>query len=323
MRIASLLASATEIVSELGLLDQLVSISHECDFPPEALTRPRLSRPRFDPAELDSGAIDASVREAMARDGSVYEIDTELLARLQPDLILAQAVCEVCAVPTSLAETVARALGQRPRIVSLDAHRVADIYQAVVDVGSAAGVKDRAARVAAKLAKRVETVAVRVAGRPRPRVLAIEWLDPPFVPGHWTPEMVELAGGRDLLGRTGLPSRQMDWNDVAGADPDVLVIMPCGYGLRQARADADRYAERLMSVAPRAVETGRAFVVDGSAYFNRSGPRFATGVEILGALLHPELFPETDLDGKAEVWKGLPLLPLSLSTLDLFRENRR
>ena len=302
MRIASLLASATEIVYALGLEDSLVAISHECDYPPQALAKPRLSRPRFDPAGLSSGEIDAAVRDMMARHGSVYEVDQPLLQKLGPDLILSQAVCEVCAVPTSLAETVAQTLGSRPRILSLDSHSIADILAAVVDVAKAAGEPERGRKLAAALRLRLDRVANRVRGLSPPSVLAIEWLDPPFAPGHWTPEMIALAGGRNLFGESGRPSRQLAWEDLSGSDPDVLVIMPCGYGLAQSRADANRFADRLAAVAPRAVESGRAFVVDGSAYFNRSGPRMADGVEILGALLYPELFPETDLTGKAERW---------------------
>ena len=304
MRIASLLASATEVVYDLGLQDQLVAISHECDYPADALSRPRLSRPRFNPAGLSSGEIDHAVRDAMSQHGSVYQIDEALLARLQPDLIIAQAVCQVCAVPTSLAETVAALLGTRPRILSLDAHRVADILDAIAAVGRAAGVPDRGSRRAAELRSRVESVSARVRGCPRPRVLAIEWLDPPFVPGHWTPEMIALAGGDNLAGEAGRPSRQVSWSDLAGLDPDVLVVMPCGYGLAQSLDDAARFADRLREVAPRAVGQGRAFVVDGSAYFNRSGPRVVDGVEILGALLHPGVFPEVSLDGRVEQWQS-------------------
>jgi iron complex transport system substrate-binding protein len=203
-------------------------------------------------------------------------------------------------VPTSLAETVAQLLGHRPRILSLDAHRVADVFAGVEAVAAAAGQPERGARRAAELRGRVAAVSGRVRGRARPRVLAIEWLDPPFVPGHWTPEMITLAGGDCLVGDVGRPSRAVSWSDLAGLDPDVLVVMPCGYGLTQSLDDAARFADRLQEVAPRAAEQGRAFVVDGSAYFNRSGPRMVDGVEILGALLHPALFPETDLAGKAQ-----------------------
>ncbi|NIM51360.1 MAG: ABC transporter substrate-binding protein [Gemmatimonadales bacterium] len=302
MRIASLLGSATEIVYDLGLGDQLVAISHECDFPPEALIKPRISRPRFDPAAKSSREVDAAVRKAMERHGSVYELDEDRLRAVRPELILAQAVCEVCAVPTSMAQQAAAMLGNRPRVVSLDCHTVDDLFASVAVVGRAAGVVEQAEELVASLRGRIAAVVDRVAGAPRLQVLAVEWLDPPFVPGHWTPQMVEFAGGQLLVSEAAAPSREVSWDALAGLDPDVLVVMPCGYGLAAARADADRYARNLARVAGRAMRNGRAFVVDGSAYFNRSGPRMVDGIEILGALLHPDRFPEVELDGRAEVW---------------------
>ena len=270
---------------------------------------PEWSYPVFSLAERERRW--GRVRELMARDSSVYQIDTELLLALEPDLILAQAVCEVCAVPTSLAETVSQLMGRRPRILSLDAHTLGDILDAVVMVGDAAGAAERGRSVAAGLRARMAAVQARVERSPRPRVLAIEWLEPAFVPGHWTPEMIEMAGGVDLFGREAQPSREMAWEELSGADPDVLLIMPCGYGLAQSRADADRQADRLLAIAPRAVESGRAYVVDGSSYFNRSGPRVAAGVEILGALLHPDRFSDVDLESKAEVWEPKAAHPSS------------
>lgn len=302
MRIASLLASATEIAYGLGLGDHVVAISHECDYPPAALDKPRVSRPRFDPTGLDSSAVDAAVRDAMARHGSVYELNADRLRAVDPDLILTQDVCEVCAVPTSLAEQANAALGGRARVLSLDAHSVEDILESVRTVGRAAGVPERAAAYVQRLEAMIAAVQARVAGAPRPRVLAIEWLDPPFVPGHWTPEMIELAGGASLTGAVGRPSRQVSWDELSRLDPDVLLIMPCGYKLAQTRADAERHAERLAAVAPRALQAGRAFVLNGSDYFNRSGPRVVDGIEILGAVLHAERFGDADLAGKAERW---------------------
>jgi iron complex transport system substrate-binding protein len=304
MRIASLLASATEIVCALGLDDALVAISHECDYPARILDRPRVSRPRFDPDGLSSGAIDAAVRATLARDGSVYALDEPALRAVAPDLILTQAVCDVCAVPTSLAEQGVRALGGRARVLSLDAHGVEGILDTIRQVGEAAGAADRAHAVVAALQARLDAVRSRVARLRRPRTLVLEWLAPVFVPGHWGPEMVALAGGESLAGTARERSRQLAWADLDRLDPDVLVIPPCGYGLAQARAEADAHRERLMAVAPRAVADGRAWVADGSAYFNRSGPRVVDGVEILAAILHPEVFPEVDLTGRAERWPG-------------------
>lgn len=302
MRIASLLASATEIAYALGLGDRVVGISHECDYPAEALNKPRLSRPRFDPAHLTSRAIDAEVRRAMQEHGSVYEIDADRLAGVRPDLILTQAVCEVCAVPTASAEQAAGSLDYEPRILSLDAHNVDGIFHSIVEVGRAAGVRGRAEAYVAGLRQRVAAVERRVAGRPRPKVLALEWLDPPFVPGHWVPEMVAEAGGSNLFGEPGRRSYEVSWSDLAGSDPDVLVVMPCGFGLEASRADAVRHAERLQVVAGRAIRSDRAYVVDASSYFNRSGPRLVDGIEILAALLHPDAFLHTDVTGRAARW---------------------
>ncbi len=266
MKIASLLASGTEIAWALGLGERIVAISHECDYPYQLLNRPRVTRPRFDPTGLDSGAVDAAVREAMREAGSVYEIDQAALGELQPDLILTQSVCDVCAVP-------------------------------------AADARSRAECCVEELSARLDCVRERVAGASTPGVLGLEWLDPPFVPGHWVPEMVEIAGGRNLAGTAGARLVEASWDELAELDPDVLMVMPCGYDLEAARRDADRYAERLLSVAPRAIAEGRAFVVDASSYFNRSGPRVVDGVEILARLLHPDRFADVELEGRGTRWE--------------------
>lgn len=288
MRIVSLLASATEIVCDLGLEESLVGISHECDHPSWVLDRPRLSRPRFDPEGMESGEVDHAVREAVAAHGSVYEVDGDLLADLDPDLVLTQAVCDVCAVPTAGVAEVVEDRGLDARVLSLDAHTLEEILDTVEEVGRAAGVEGRARRVRGGLEERLDAVEGRVADAARLRVLAIEWLDPPFVPGHWVPQMVERAGGENLAGRAGERSVQVSWEELEGRDPDALVVMPCGYGLERSLEDADRHADRLRSVAPRAISEGRAWAVDASSYFNRSGPRAVTGVEILAGLLHPD-----------------------------------
>lgn len=293
-RIVSLLASGTEIVHALGAADRLVGISHECDWPADLLDRPRLSSPRFDPAGLESGAIDQAVRDAMAEHGSVYAVDDALLARLQPDLVLSQAVCEVCAVPTPGVRQILERRGIDAALLSLDAHTIAEIQQSIEQVGRALGIEDRAEALVSVHRKRIAAIAHAVQDAPRPRVLAIEWLDPPFAPGHWLPEMIEAAGGENLLGTPGGHSTQTTWDDIAGLDPDVLIIMPCGYDLTASLHDADRAREQLHRVAPRAITESRAFAVDGSAYFNRSGPRYITGIEILAGLLHPEVWPAPD-----------------------------
>lgn len=296
-----MLASGTEIVAELGLGTALVGISHECDHPPALLDRPRVSRPRFDPEGLSSGAIDQAVRDAMAEHGSVYAVDADALAQLEPSLVLTQAVCEVCAVPTPGVRETVRRLGLGADVLSLDAHTLDDILGTIRQVADAAGVPDRGEEVTGALERRLRAVREAVADARRPRVLAIEWLDPPFTPGHWVPEMIDAAGGDCLAGVAGARSEEASWERLQGLDPDALLIMPCGYGLEASREDAARHRERLEAVAPRAIQAKRAWVVDGSSYFNRSGPRAVRGVEILAGLLHPDRYRAPDPE-VAAVW---------------------
>lgn len=302
MRIASFLASGTEIVDALGLGESVVAISHECDYPPALLDRPRLSRPRFQPAGLDSGAIDRAVRDAMLAHGSVYEVDGALLERVAPDLVLTQAVCDVCAVPTPGVLDLVSARGLDARVESLDAHTLDEILATIIQVAEAAGVAQRGRRLAAGLRARMDAVREAVREEPRPRVLAVEWLSPPFLPGHWVPEMIEVAGGENVGGTAGAHSTQVEWSALEELDPDVLLIMPCGYGLDASGEDADRHAAHLLAVGGRAIRSGRAFVVDGSAYMNRSGPRVVEGVELLAGLLHPEQVPPPPAD-RARTWQ--------------------
>jgi iron complex transport system substrate-binding protein len=291
LRIVSLLGSATEIVFELGLEDHLVGISHECDYPPEATSLPRVSRPRFDPSGMTSGEIDAAVRAAMLEHGSVYIVDSDLLETLQPDVVLTQAVCEVCAVPTGSVEDAVRNLSRSVDVVSLDAHTVDDIFRTMRAVAEAAGEPERGEEAVARLRGRLEDVSRGVSMRPAPGVLLLEWLDPPFAPGHWVPEMIQRAGGRSLIGRAGAPSAQIEWAAVTELDPDVLLIEPCGFDLAQAEQDAHRARDRLEWIAPRALEQERAWLLH-SAWFSRSGPRVVEGIETLARLLHPEAFDD-------------------------------
>jgi len=301
-RIASLLPSATEIVCALGLEHQLVGVSHSCDHPPLIRSKPRLTRPRFPLDGLSSGEIHTAVRQALREFGSVYEVDTERLAAIVPDLLLTQGVCEVCAVPTRDAAAAALGLASCPELLALDAHDVAGVLDTIRLVGRAVGVPERADRCVREIERRIASVRARVEGRPAPRVLALEWLEPPFVPGHWVPEMVALAGGNLLRGVAGRPSFAMPWEDLADLDPDVLLVMPCGFDLAAARADARRYGASLRAVAPRAIRSARAYAVDATAHFSRPGPRVADGVELLAALLHPDVFPSATLEGRAAAW---------------------
>lgn len=303
-RIASLLPSATEIVCALGLGDRLVGISHSCDHPPEVRVRPRLTRPRFSVVGRSSGELDAAVRQALREYGSVYEVDAPRLAQVAPDVVLTQGVCDVCAVPVRAAERAAALLTSVPVVLALDAHDVRGVLESIRAVGRLAEVPERTDVCVRDIERRIEAVTTRGVGRARVRVLALEWLDPPYVPGHWVPEMVGLAGGELLRGITGRPSFALPWEALAGLDPDVLLVMPCGFDLPAATADAERHAPSLRGVAPRAFATGRAVVVDATAHFSRAGPRIAQGVELLAALLHPDLFPDVPLEGRATVLKA-------------------
>jgi iron complex transport system substrate-binding protein len=303
MRIASLLSSATEIVYELGIQESLVAISHECDYPAEALGLPRLSRSRFDPAGLSSGEIDQAVRRCMEEYGSVYEIDVARLRDVRPDVILTQAVCEVCAVPTGSVQEAVATLPHQPEILSLDAHTLDGILSTIQQVADVAGITERGRQTVAALRQRMEQVAARVleSEQPGPRVLALEWLDPPFIPGHWVPEMIEMAGGENLAGRAGERSLTADWDQLQGLDPDRLLLLPCGYDLQHARQDADRHRTSLEAAAGQAVASGGAWLGHG-AYFSRSGPRVVGGIEALGQVFYPDLFPPTCSAGRVEIW---------------------
>jgi iron complex transport system substrate-binding protein len=298
-RIVSLLPSATEIVCALGLGDRLVGVSHGCDHPPAILAKPRLTRARFPLDGLSTGEIDAAVRQALREFGSVYEVDTERLATIEPDLLLTQGVCDVCAVPTRDAAAAAAGLASCPTVLALDAHDVAGVLATIRLVGRAGGVPERADQCVREIERRIAAIQARVSSRPAPRVLALEWLEPPFVPGHWVPEMVALAGGNLLRGVAGRPSFAVRWEDLADLDPDVLLVMPCGFDLAAARADAESYRASLCTVAPRAIRSARAYAVDATAHFSRPGPRVADGVELLAGLLHPDIFPAVSLEGRA------------------------
>jgi iron complex transport system substrate-binding protein len=300
-RIVSLLGSATEIVYELGLQEYLVGISHECDHPPEALALPRVSRPRFDPGGLTSGEIDAAVRRAMREHGSVYEVDRRLLEVLRPTVVLTQAICEVCAVPTGSVEEAVSHLGPGVRVESLDAHTLDDILLTMHQVADAAGEPRAAEAAVARLRDRLDAVRARVDGALRPRTLLLEWLDPPFAPGHWVPEMVELAGGENLLGSAGERSREVAPDDLKGLDPEVVLIEPCGFGLDEAARDAERNRDLLAGPAGALGASGGAWLLH-SAWFSRSGPRVVEGVETLARLLHPDRFPGIELSGRARRW---------------------
>jgi iron complex transport system substrate-binding protein len=285
MRIASLLPSATETVFALGLGDDLVAVTHECDFPPAARSIPAVTRSLLT-SGLSSADIDQAVLESTTGVTSVYELDIDALVAFEPDLIITQDLCRVCAVPRSSVDAAAEQLGPSARVLSLDPATLDDVMENIEEVGTAAGRSSAALDLVSALRERVEAVRRDVSSRTRTRVVCIEWFDPIFCAGHWVPEQVRLAGGTELLGREGEPSRVVEWEAVLEARPDVLVLMPCGYNASEA-------AERLGELTCRAawnelpaVASGRVFAVDGTAYFSRPGPRLVDGIELLAGLLH-------------------------------------
>ena len=290
-RIVSLLPSATEIVCALGLADALVGVSHDCDFPPEVRGKPVLSGAIVTAAE-SSRAIDRQIRGAVHRGTSVYHLDASSLARLKPDLILTQELCAVCAPSYMLVRQAARLLDAETRIVSLEPRGLLDVLDNILLVGELAGAKREAAAVVARLRARIGAIEGR-AGGPRPRVACLEWLDPIYIGGHWIPEMVALAGGLDVLGRSREPSLTVEWQAILDAQPDILMLMPCGFDIRRTRAEVARVSRRPGWHDLPAVRRDRVYVTDASSYFNRPGPRLVDGLEILATAVHPGLFTYT------------------------------
>jgi iron complex transport system substrate-binding protein len=264
-------------VCALGLEDRLVGVSHSCDYPATIVNRPRLSRPRASLEGLSSGEIDTAVRAALRDYGSVYEIDIERLTALKPDLILTQGICDVCAVPEQ--QVIDSRVGAQ--VLTLDAHDLPAIFASIRDVGCATGAVAQAEDCVADMEWRIGAVRAKVATRPRPRVLALEWLDPPYVPGHWVPEMIDIAGGELLAGITRRPSYRVEWSQLRELEPDIVLIMPCGFSLDETRGEAERHASELHAIG------GRVHLLDASAYFSRSGPRVVDGLEILASAIFP------------------------------------
>ena len=285
MKICSLLPSATEILFALGLGDQVAGASHECDFPPEARRKPVLIVSRISHTE-SAAAIDRQVREFLERGESLYSVDLTALAVIDPDMIITQDLCHVCAAtPDDLGAALAH-LPRRPEIVTLNPHSLADVCADIRAVARATGRAEQGSVVIADFERAVAQVEEAVAGLPRQRVVCLEWLDPPYVAGHWVPEMVARAGGMDVLGRAGEPSFRVEWQTIFAAQPDVIVLMPCGYGLKQvAKEFRDLALPEGWEDMP-AVRNGRVFLVEASGYFSRPGPRLAAGMAILADAIH-------------------------------------
>ncbi len=301
MRICSLLPGATEVVAALGLVDDLVAISHECDYPPEIRHKPVIIRSAVDPQRTSSPGIDRQVRDALKNGRGLYRIDETLLRRLDPDLVITQSLCEVCAVTPSEVQRALAGLRRTPQLLSLDPTTLEDVYRDIEAIGKATRQDVHARRLIEALRSRVAKVRERIQGeRPR-RVACLEWLDPLYCAGHWVPEMVRLAGGVDLLAEAGTPSTVVSWERVVGCEPDVLVLMPCGFSMDRTATELDLLTARPGWKDLPAVQAGAVYAVEGPAYFNRSGPRLVDGVELLAALFHPRRFEHRLPDGARKI----------------------
>jgi iron complex transport system substrate-binding protein len=286
MRIVSLVPHATELLYALGLGDQVVGVTHECDYPPEAAGVPKVTRDVL-PAGLSAREIDAAVRERTEKGEAIYALDEDLLADLEPDLIVTQELCPVCAVSYDEVQEVAKKLDPCPNVIALDPKTFGETMGDIRTIAQATRVRDAALDLVARQRSRVDKVKIAVKGAPRRSVVAIEWFDPVFVAGHWTPQLIELAGGTDLLGFPGEHSEQLPWEALVAAKPDVVLCIPCGYDGPRALAEAEQFTDKLRAIGAREV-----IALDAAAYFSRPGPRLVDGLETLAHALHPDRVPE-------------------------------
>ena len=288
MRICSLLPSATEVIALLGLSDELVGISHECDYPLSVRSVPIMVEPMIPPHGLASAEIDRQVRQLVESGQRLYRLKDHLLRQAQPDLILSQDLCHVCAVTPDQLHDALCSLRHQPTVLTVNPRTVHDVIDDVVRIGDAAGRSAEGHRLATQLRDRLDAIRTRVQGlSQRPRVACIEWLSPLYVAGHWVPEMVQLAGGQDVLAQPGSPSRVVTWDEVLAAAPDVLIVMPCGFSVERTQTELFQLMQQPGQWRLSSDLVPHTFLVDASSYFSRPGPRLIDGIELLAAILHP------------------------------------
>jgi iron complex transport system substrate-binding protein len=286
MRIVSLVPHATELLYALGLGDSVVGVTHECDYPPATAALPRITRDVL-PAGLSAAEIDAAVRERTEKGEAIYLLDEEKLAELEPDLIVTQELCPVCAVSYEEVRDVAKKLDPCPTVIALDPKTFGETMGDIRTLAQATDARDAALDLVARQRARVDRVRIALKGARRRRVIAIEWFDPVFIAGHWTPQMIDMAGGADLLGFAGEHSEQLAWELLEAAKPEVVVCIPCGYDGPRALAEAEQFGDRL-----RALKAQEVVALDAAAYFSRPGPRLVDGLQTLAHALHPDRVTE-------------------------------
>lgn len=293
MRIASFLPSATETLYELGAGNQIVGVTHECKYPPQARKKPRVIQSSFDPGRMTGREIDNKIVELMHSGKDIYIVDENTLKRVSPDLIVAQGLCEVCSPFTKEINRAVSLLGDRqPDVLVLDPHDLDDILVSIMDVAEKIGKVREGRKLVASLQKRIDVVRSSSSSsmkvKRRPKVLCIEWIDPLFTAGHWVPQMVEYAGGINSLSSTGEPSRRMDIDEAVQLDPDIIVLMPCGFDIEQTLKELPALARNEKWKSLRAVKNGNVYSVNANAYFSKPGPRIVVGLEMIAKILHPE-----------------------------------
>jgi iron complex transport system substrate-binding protein len=282
MRVCSLVPGATEVVALLGLSHTLVGISHECDYPDTIRHVPVVVKPTVDYAGMDSVAIDRQIRALASSDQKLYELNQQALIDARPEVILAQDICHVCAVTAQQLEQAISTLPSRPQVLALDPQSLQAVIHDVERIGQILGEQARGHVLAESLSRRLRTVREQRRNLPRPRVLCLEWLNPLYVGGHWVPEMVEFAGGQDVLGCSGQPSRRVSWQEIRAADPQIVVLMPCGFSIERTSAELRHLCRTDPEWSQQLHEWPSTYIVDASSYFSRPGPRLADGVELLG-----------------------------------------
>lgn len=306
LRIASLLPSSTEIVCALGLEENLVGVTHECDYPPSITGKPQLTKSRISQQTMTSKEIDHAVRSQLDGHGSIYDLNAEMLAMLKPDLILTQELCEVCAVSYKIVQQAARLYVADAKVVSLEPNTIFDILDNILFVGEICEVKEKAKTVVANLKSRLDKIKEKTLSvANRPRCFMMEWLEPPFAPGHWVPEQVEIAGGECLLGRKGTKSATITYEEIIRSNPDIIVLIPCGYYIEDILKQLEKtiFPKDFANIS--AIKNGNVWVVDATSYFSRPGPRVVDGVEILAKILHPEVFGKPSKKEAVRVPKNL------------------